>query len=138
MREITKAGWSLLANPSHCCRRILCFWLPSPTCAQESQDDAAIASGRDALGYLERFVRPSSVAENGWFGLKRRQQASAYFVIGRAKLHKALLESTAELRGSLLAESVASLAQAHSLNHADDETTYLFGVAQLSSGKPME
>ena len=32
MREITKAGWTLLANPSPCCRRTPCFWLPSPTC----------------------------------------------------------------------------------------------------------
>ena len=70
--------------------------------ARESQDDAAIASGRDALGYFEWFARPRSVAKNDWPGLERRQQASAHFVIGRAELHKGLLASSPELRRSLL------------------------------------
>jgi predicted CXXCH cytochrome family protein len=103
--------------------------------ARQSKDEAAIASAREALEYFERFARPRSVAENEWPGLKLRQQASAHFVIGRAELHKGLLEASPELRRAFLAESIASLAQAHSLNPADDETTYLLGVAQLNSGE---
>ena len=106
--------------------------------AQQSQDDAAIASARDALEYFDRFARPRSVPENDWPGLKRRQQASAHFVTGRAQLHKGLLQASPELRRTQLAQSVISLKQAHSLNPADDETTYLLGVAYLSAGEPKQ
>jgi predicted CXXCH cytochrome family protein len=103
--------------------------------ASQSQDDAAIGSGRDALAYFERFARPRSVAERDWPALKGREQASAYFVIGRAELHKSLLGPSPEQGRSLLAESVTALQQARFLNPADDETTYLLGVAQLTSGQ---
>ena len=105
--------------------------------AKDLQDDAAISSARDALVYLDHFARPTAVAEHDWPQVKRQQQAIAHFVIGRAELHKRLLATTPELRRRLLADSVASLEQAHSLNPADQETTYLLGVGQLSSGKPM-
>lgn len=105
--------------------------------AKNLQDDAAIASARDALLYFDRFARPNSVAERDWPQVKRQQQAIAHFVIGRAELHKSLQESSPELRRSLVAQSVASLEQSHSLDPANEEATYLLGVGQLSSGKPM-
>jgi predicted CXXCH cytochrome family protein len=105
--------------------------------AGQLQDDAAIISARDALVYFDRFARPAAVAEQQWPQVKREQQAIAYFVIGRAELHKSLRESSPERRQSLLSDSVASLKQAHSLKPADQETTYLLGVVQLASGKPM-
>src|ERR1700733_1921756 len=105
--------------------------------AKDQRDDAAIASARDALLYFDRFARPTSVAERDWPRVKRQQQAIAHFVIGRAELHKSLVESSPELRRSLLADSVASLEQALSLDPANEEATYLLGVGRLSSGMPM-
>jgi predicted CXXCH cytochrome family protein len=106
--------------------------------ARELQDDAAVTSALDALVYFDRFARPASVAEDKWPQVKRQQQAIAHFVIGRAELHKSLLESSPELRRSMLADGVVSIEQAHSLNPADEETTYLLGVGELRSDKPMD
>ena len=104
--------------------------------AGQSQNDAAVASARDALVYLDRFVRPISVSERDWPEVKRKQQAIAYFVIGRAALSQGLQQPSGAPRRNLLADSVASLAQAHTLNSGDDEITYLLGVVQLTAGNP--
>jgi predicted CXXCH cytochrome family protein len=104
--------------------------------AGESRDDAAIASARDALAYFDRFVRPISVSDHDWPDVKRKQQAIAHFVIGRVELRQSLQRPSGEPRQSLLADSVASLSQAHELNPSDDEITYLLGVAQLTAGHP--
>jgi predicted CXXCH cytochrome family protein len=105
--------------------------------ASQGQNDPAIASARDALAYLDRFARPISVSERDWPEVKRKQQATAYFVIGRAQLRLGLERPAGELRRSLLTGSVASLTQAHTLNPADDEITYLLGVVQLTAGNAM-
>ena len=104
--------------------------------AAESDDDAAVASARDALLYFDRFVRPVSVSEHDWPEVKRKQQATAHFVIGRVALRQSLQQPAGPMRRNLLAESVNSLAQAHTLNPADQEVTYLLGVAQLTAGHP--
>jgi predicted CXXCH cytochrome family protein len=105
--------------------------------AGESQDKAAMASARDALAYFDRFVRPISVSEQDWPEVKRKQQATAHFVIGRVALRQSLQQPAGETRRSLLAGSVDSLSQAHNLNPADEEITYLLGVAQLTAGHPL-
>ena len=105
--------------------------------AAESHDDDAMASARDALAYFDRFVRPVSVSEHDWPEVKRKQQATAHFVIGRVALRQSLQQPSGEPRRNLLTASVASLSQAHRLNPADDEITYLLGVAQLTAGQPL-
>ena len=105
--------------------------------AGESEDDAAMANARDALLYFDRFVRPVSVSERDWPEVKRKQQATAHFVIGRVALRQSLQQPSGELRRNLLADSVASLSLAHTLDPADQEVTYLLGVAQLTAGHPL-
>jgi len=80
--------------------------------AGQSQNDAAIVSARDALAYLDRFVRPISVSERDWPEVKRKQQAIAYFVLGRAALRQSLEQPSGEARRNLLADSRAALSQA--------------------------
>ena len=104
--------------------------------AGESEDNAAMANARDALLYFDRFVRPVSVSEHDWPEVKRKQQATAHFVIGRVALRQSLQQPSGELRRNLLADSVTSLSLAHTLDPADQEVTYLLGVAQLTAGHP--
>ncbi|MGB8537408.1 MAG: hypothetical protein WCD57_13405 [Acidobacteriaceae bacterium] len=104
--------------------------------AGESEDDAAVANATDALLYLDRFVRPVSVSEHDWPEVRRKQQAIAHFVIGRVALQQSLQQPAGELRRNLLADSVNSLSQAHTLNPADQEVSYLLGVAHLTAGQP--
>jgi predicted CXXCH cytochrome family protein len=104
--------------------------------AGQSEDNAATTDARDALLYLDRFVRPVSVSEHDWPEVKRKQQATAHFVIGRVALRQSLQQPPGELRRSLLANSVNSLSQAHTLNSADQEVTYLLGLAHLTAGQP--
>src|SRR3984957_5685309 len=61
--------------------------------AQLQQNDAAMASARDALDYLDRFDRPAAIGAREWPALKRKQQATAWFVIGRALVNQALENS---------------------------------------------
>lgn len=106
------------------------------TQAGQSEDNAAVASARDALLYFDRFVRPVSVSEHDWPEVKRKQQSTAYFVIGRVALRQSLQQPSGPVRRNFLADSVTSLLQAHTLNPADEEVTYLLGVAELTAGDP--
>ena len=54
------------------------------------QNEAAMASARDALDYLDRFDRPARVPERDWPDTKRTQQGTAWFVIGRALENEAM------------------------------------------------
>lgn len=95
------------------------------------QDEAAIASARDALDYLDRFDRPLKISERDWPDTKTRQKASAWFVIGRASINEALHEPRSNSRRSMLGEATSALDRARALNPGDMEILYLSGVAYL-------
>jgi predicted CXXCH cytochrome family protein len=95
------------------------------------QNDAAIASARDALDYLDRFDRPARIPEHDWPDIKRKQQGTAWFVIGRALENEALQTPASVHRTSLLERAEAALKQARVLKPGDLEITYLLGVAYL-------
>jgi predicted CXXCH cytochrome family protein len=97
--------------------------------AHLQQNDAAMASARDALDYLDRFDRPAAISAREWPALKRKQQATAWFVIGRALVNQALENSAGAARKSLLEQASPALSNAHDLNPADMEFVYLQGLA---------
>lgn len=96
--------------------------------AHLQQNEAAISSARDALDYLDRFDRPSTISARDWPTLKQKQQASAWFVLGRAVVNEALETPAGELRRSLLERAASSLSKAHDLNPEDMEIAYLLGL----------
>ena len=95
------------------------------------QNEAAIASARDALDYLDRFDRPARIPERDWPDTKRMQQGTAWFVIGRALENEALQAPAGAHRISLLERAASALKQARALKPGDMETIYLLGVAYL-------
>ena len=80
-------------------------------------------NARDALEYLERFARPSSIRETDWPELKRQLQASSLYALARAEL------TVSPGRGHA---AVADLTRAAQLNPNDAEIEYLLGLAQVS------
>jgi predicted CXXCH cytochrome family protein len=106
--------------------------------ARERRNSAAIAHADQALNDLELFAAPSSVRNEGWPEVRRKLKSGAAFAKGRALLQEALAESAGEKRNRLLKNSEASLLDARTLNSADLEITYTLGLAQLTSGKPVE
>jgi tetratricopeptide (TPR) repeat protein len=103
--------------------------------AQRHLNDAAISDARDAIEYLDRFAAPATVAPESWPELKSKLKATANFAQSRALLEKALALSKGEKRVAMLKDCMASLAEAQMLNPSDLEITYLFGLAQLTSGE---
>ena len=107
--------------------------------AREHLNDAAIASAREALDYLDRFARPIAIAESDWPGIKANQQAAAYFALGRAQVQKALKTpaSPAQITpsdstgSSLLNQAASSLLQARALKPTDSEISYLLAEDYL-------
>ena len=95
------------------------------------QNEAAIASARDALDYLDRFDRPARIPEHDWPDTKRKQQGTAWFVIGRALVNEALQSPAGAHRISLLEQAAAALKQARALKPGDMEIVYLLGIAYL-------
>lgn len=107
--------------------------------AVRHDNEAAIASARDALDYLDRFDRPHTISARDWPGTKKRQQATAWFVIGRALVTEALQDSPKETaspaRKSLLNQAISALNHARTLEPEDMEILYLLGVAQASANE---
>ena len=97
--------------------------------ASLQQNEAAMASARDALDYLDRFDHPAAIPAGQWPALKRKQQATAWFVIGRALVNEALASPAGESRQSLLQRAVSSLLNARDFNPQDMEIAYLLGLA---------
>jgi predicted CXXCH cytochrome family protein len=95
--------------------------------ARLQQNDAAIADARDALDYFDRFARPAAISKRDWPALKSRQQATAWFVIGRALVNEALAKSV-EDRPALLAQARNALANSNDLEPEDMEAVYLSGL----------
>jgi hypothetical protein len=103
--------------------------------AQRHMNDQAISDARDAIEYLDRFSAPGAVAPDSWPALKGRLKATAKFAEGRALLDQALALPKGDKRMALLSHCISSLAEAQALNPSDSEITYLFALAQLSSGE---
>jgi hypothetical protein len=100
--------------------------------AQLKQDDAAVASARDALGYLDRFARPAAISARRWPGVQRGQQAAAWFAMGRALVDESFSAPAAN-RQPLLQQSISALRASCDLNPQDMEALYLLGVAYRSA-----
>jgi predicted CXXCH cytochrome family protein len=96
---------------------------------------AAISHAQDAIDGLDHFGPPSSVAESDWPAMQRKLKASANFSKGRALLQQALSLPAGKKRTALLQDSEASLLQAQRLNSADQEASYVLGLAQLTAGE---
>jgi predicted CXXCH cytochrome family protein len=97
------------------------------------ENEAAIASARDALDYLDRFDRPLTVSARDWPDFKKKQQATAWFVTGRALVNEALQDPASETRKPLLNQAISALNHARTLKPNDMEIVYLLGVAHLSA-----
>jgi tetratricopeptide (TPR) repeat protein len=95
------------------------------------QNEPAIVSARDALDYLDRFDRPAKIPERDWPDAKKKQQGTAWFVIGRALINEALQAPAGVHRMSLLERAASALKQARALKPGDLEITYLLGVAYM-------
>jgi Cytochrome c554 and c-prime len=103
--------------------------------AQKHLNGPAISDARDAIEYLDRFSAPATVAPESWPELKSKLKATAEFAQGRALLEQALALPKGEKRDAVLKDCMVSLAEAQALNPSDLEITYLFGLAQLASGR---
>jgi predicted CXXCH cytochrome family protein len=106
--------------------------------AKVSRNDAALADAQQALLYLDRFDRPRSIAGRAWPGVKRSQEALAYFAIGRAQLQRSVQEPSPVSQRAELGASIVALRHAHALNASDEEIVYVLAVAELSHGQPRE
>jgi predicted CXXCH cytochrome family protein len=86
--------------------------------------DAASRSAEDALSYLNRFDRPSSMEAATWPRVKARLQAQSYFAIGR----------TAFTEGRL-SDAEAALIQAWRLDPDGPGAALLLGMVYLGQGR---
>ena len=86
--------------------------------------DAASQSAQDALSYLDRFDRPSSMEAATWPRVKARLQAQSYFVIGR----------TAFTEGRL-ADAETALVQALRFDPDGPGAALLLGMVYLGQGR---
>ncbi|HEX5483097.1 MAG TPA: multiheme c-type cytochrome [Terriglobia bacterium] len=98
--------------------------------AQMKRWTEAEESAGNALYFLDRFTRPSSVPERDWPRVKQDLQASAYFALGRAKTGEAFDAAPAQAH-ALLQKAAQHLTQARQLNPRDEEIAYLLGVVDL-------
>ncbi len=95
--------------------------------ARLEENDTAIASARDALDYLDRFAGPATIPAREWPDFTRKQQATAWFVIGRALVNEALGGQSGD-RQAFLHQAAGALTRAHDLNPKDMEPVYLLGL----------
>ena len=100
--------------------------------ARTAHPEAALESARDALDYLDRFARPSAISEENWPKIKRMQQATAWFVIGRVQMVEALALPAGAGQDALVNQATSSLSQASALNPEDPEILYLLGILHLA------
>ena len=101
---------------------------------KERMPAAGRKSAREALEYLDRIGRPTSVGRKAWPKLKRQLQASSLFALGRAAALEAIAGPQEE-RTVKWREAEDSLLRARSLNSEDPEIVYLLGLSSLGTGK---
>lgn len=102
--------------------------------ARQGAAAEAQQSARDALEYLDRIGRNSSIPKQEWPEVERELRASCYFVLGRAATLEALGNAKAQDRKESAQRAVDYLRRAWALNPADMEIAYLLGLAYSASG----
>ena len=95
--------------------------------ARLQENEAAIGSARDALDDLDWFAGPATIPAREWPNLKPKEQATAWFVIGRAEVNEALAGAPGDRR-ALFEQASSALTKAHDLNPKDMEPLYLLGL----------
>jgi predicted CXXCH cytochrome family protein len=95
-------------------------------------------NAQEALDYLDRFGRPSSVPEKTWPAVRNELKASCFFVQGRMRTLQALSLPAGEERSKKLVAAIKLLGQARSLNAGDPEIEYLTGLDYMASGNQEE
>jgi predicted CXXCH cytochrome family protein len=99
--------------------------------------DAAIKRAQDALWYLERFDRPSSIEERDWPQVKARLQAQAYFVIGRAAATEAQTADGSK-RGQRFSDASDALRHSLQLDPSAAGPPFLLGMVELNQGRMLD
>ena len=97
----------------------------------------AEASANDALEYLDRFGRPSGIAQSEWPQIERALKASSYYVLGRVAATEGLA-SQGTGRIVKLQAAVVHLSRGRELNGGDGEIAYLLGLVQRALGNNRE
>jgi predicted CXXCH cytochrome family protein len=95
---------------------------------------AAAQDAQNALWYLNRFDRPSSIEAADWPGVKAQLQAEAYFHLGRAAAADALAPGS-KVREQRLAEAETDLEQAARLDPKNARSAYLLAMIDLNEGR---
>jgi predicted CXXCH cytochrome family protein len=97
----------------------------------------ATRNAQDALWYLSRFDRASSIDPRDWPSLKARLQAQAYFVVGRSAAAEAMT-ATGSVREQRLAAAGTALREALRLEPSAGGTTFLLAMVYLNQGRMQE
>lgn len=103
--------------------------------AQNKLFDQAETSARDALEYLEVFVRPGEVTDRQWSRTKPKLEASAYFALGRVYAARSFA-NTESSRAGLLVKAEQFLNRAAAWNRDDPEIFYLRALVELDLRQP--
>ena len=101
---------------------------------KQSQWAEATRNAQDALWYLSRFDRASSIDPGDWPPLEARLQAQAYFVIGRAAASEGMAAAGAA-HVQRLAAAETALREALRLDPTAAGTPFLLGMVKLNQGR---
>ena len=104
---------------------------------QKGQWQDAAQKAQDALWYLGRFDRASSIDPQDWPNLHAKLQAQAWFVEGRAEASEALAPGAADREKNLAAAETA-LQSSLRLDPAAAATPFLLGMVKLNQGRMTE
>lgn len=99
--------------------------------------DAAGRTAENALWYLGRFDRPSSIEEQAWPQVKARLQAQAYYSVGRAAAADALAPGST-VRAQRLADAEKALQESLRLDPSGARSAYLLGMVDLNDARMNE
>lgn len=102
---------------------------------QRGMTAKAKENARNAIEYLDRFGRPATIPRGKWPEVKRRLEASCYFVLGRAASAEALRLAAGSRQIALLEDSLDALLKARALDPSDPESAYLAGLNDLALGR---
>ncbi|HLK64097.1 MAG TPA: cytochrome c3 family protein [Bryobacteraceae bacterium] len=98
------------------------------------QLDGATLQAQDALWFLSRFDRPSSIEDRNWPGVQARIRSQAYYLIGQVAAIRAQ-EARDDTRAKQFGEAEAALREALRLDNGTPATAYLLGMVILNQGR---
>jgi predicted CXXCH cytochrome family protein len=104
---------------------------------KQNQWTDATRNAENALWYLGRFYRPSSIAEREWPATQAKLQVQAYYIVGRAAGAEAM-GTTGALRDQKLEAAETALREAWRLDPAAGATPFLLGMVKLNQGRMSE